>query len=340
MVELSIFHKPNQLMHIDRSEINKFQDDCMNIMWKKSQSRLFLDYTLREKGEKSMNWEEVVFYRHRISIDELIQATSVKTVKNTEYSIGLMVADIKKLSKMQITSHDKHSITFTNIFTHVEYDKATNEVVFGLNPSIAYCFNGKSRIIKDKVEDMKLPNESEGNFTAIPIVKTKNKNDPNIPKMSAYSHYLYNSLILKNANLIRQNILGKDKKDFCKVYNLELLRKELGVKESSYPIPSKFKSAVLNKIAKDFDALGIKLQVELIGKGLDVENVKLSILIGSIIKEETPPTLLENQHKEKRAKIEHKLTDIKKKEKDKVIIIQDIPKSEPIKKISKDNMAF
>ena len=51
MVELSIFHKPNQLMHIDRSEINKFQDDCMNIMWKKSQSRLFLDYTLREKGE-------------------------------------------------------------------------------------------------------------------------------------------------------------------------------------------------------------------------------------------------------------------------------------------------
>lgn len=340
MVELSIFHKPNQLMHIDRSEINKFQDDCMNIMWKKSQSRLFLDYTLREKGEKSMNWEEVVFYRHRISIDELIEATSVKTVKNTEYSIGLMVADIKKLSKMQITSHDKHSITFTNIFTHVQYDETTNEVVFGLNPSIAYCFNGKSRIIKDKVEDMKLPNESEGNFTTIPIVKTKNKNDPNIPKMSAYSHYLYNSLILKNASLIRQNILGKDKKDFCKVYNIEEIRKELGVKEHTYPSASGFHNNVLKKIVKDFEKLGIKMTVEMIGRGSSVVNVKLSILVGSIIKEETPPTLLENQPKEKRAKIEHKLPDVKDIEKDKVIVIQDIPKSEPIKKISKDNMAF
>ena len=135
LCNLQIFYKPNQLISLDKTNLNRVQVEGMNILLKKAQDKIFYN-TLVSEGKiindsyNILTEFDFINYTFTISVEDLLDSISLNLRSKDIVKLIKMLAE---LSSMQIHSLSKDKISFINIFQKIHLDKPRSIIEFSLN---------------------------------------------------------------------------------------------------------------------------------------------------------------------------------------------------------------
>lgn len=281
MNKLEVFYKPHQLINVRKEELNRVQLEGMNILLKKAQDILFYNYLLKtgevkNEAQKILTPEELLMKEHYISVEDFIKSIS-QSVRIKD--IAEVVDLLNDLSSIKLTTIDKNKYTFSNIFQRVTLNKTLKRIEFVLNNELTVSFSNGNSVLGES--------EVKVRYTPVPIYTEHMKalvfKDSKLEKFSDSEFALY-EVIVRYIKYSKDNIFT-DTKPFKINYSLEDFKALLGIKKEAYPKPSIFRSKILKPIEKTMSKVGININLNLLGRGVDANLIELVINKDSIVPE-------------------------------------------------------
>lgn len=252
----TILNKPNQLIEINRCELNSLHNGVIDLCLHTCQSVMYVDREVKKKNFKVSDYYDMEF---KIPLDEFLMKLKGKNyiVKNE----GYVENACSDLCKILIKTKSKHSFTARAIFSIMDVNFKTKTVTFKLTTDIIKALNRESKFIGSDEEEENL--EVESMYTSYDYVSI------NAYNFTSPERALYENLIKNFWQLFKfsRNSMSYELRDF-----LELV----GIDSQNMPyIKRKIEDIVYNIQIKT----GMELHYEYdLGKYKKINKVKFKIL--------------------------------------------------------------
>jgi len=265
-----IFYKPNQLIMMGRSGLNRFQLDVMNIMLKKAQDMIALNGRISRGeviGDNPLSLEkDLLDYVHKISMKEILEVTHYDIKVNQTTKVKDFINELQQLS---VTTYDTHRFTSLILFQRLSYNGFTNDLEYVLGNSWTKCFYYDTCLIN---EDGSV-NEFSKSYTKIGLYFAKKFQSIYISGLLEY--------------VLRYLIYSKDK-IFRQKFQIDDFKEIIGVKKNSkgnyiYPSLYDFKFKILNPMVEELKAHKILIEINILGRGKKFKEVEIVFVKDSAI---------------------------------------------------------
>lgn len=250
-MELDIFHKPNQLILIDRTKFTRFQIEASNKLMKVAQ-----DFVYNNKEELSD--KDIVRKVYAVPVNDILYGRNRDSLKYVKEKV-------LELSDVGIETFDNNEFGILKFFPYVGFDAVKNEFKFTLNVQLIDCYiNNTSLIIPDGIKREGIHNTPYYTDMDLRLQRNFKGADVSFHLLEYVARYIgFNN--------------NKEEGGFINSIPVKQFKRMIGLEPDSYKRNSNFKTVVLDRIIKDFKVMGIELQLEMLGRGKNLHTIRVKI---------------------------------------------------------------